>query len=325
VASGQHGTVSGEECARVKVVVTGASGFIGSHLLPLLVRRGCEVVAASRQPVALPGVVSRHSPELGPGSDWSRVLQGADAVVHLAGRAHVLRGGAGEESSCRRINTEGTRRLARQAAEAGVQRFVFLSSCHAVAAESREVLARHTPPRPASAYGQSKLAAEQALQEELGPSACAWTILRPPLVYGRGNRANFARLAALVRSGWPMPLAAVKNRRSFLGVANLADFLARACLGNEISRGNIYYPADEADLSTPELLRLLGRSIPGRIRMFPLPPILLRTLGRVPGLHPLRVLTASLFVDKAPNVDELGWRPPYDTDRSLAEMFASTP
>jgi len=307
----------------LKVVVTGASGFIGSHLLPLLAARGDEVVAASRTPVAFPDVAWRPSPDLGPSSDWSRVLQGADVVVHLAGRAHVRHGSVGEESLCRRINTEGTRRLARQAAEAGVQHFVFLSSSHAVAAESREVLSRNSVPRPASAYGQSKLAAEQALQEELGSSACGWIILRPPLVYGRGNRANFARIVGLVRSGWPMPLGGVKNRRSFVGVANLTDFIARACSRSTVLRGKVYYPADDADLSTPELLHLLARSMQCRVHMFALPPLLLRALGRVPGLHPLRTLTASLFVDKSPNEDELDWRAPYETNRLLAEMFAS--
>jgi nucleoside-diphosphate-sugar epimerase len=311
MASGQHGTVSDEECTRVKVVVTGASGFIGSHLLPLLVARGCEVVAISRSPVAFPDVVWRHSPDLGPGSDWSGVLPGADAVVHLAGRAHVLHGRADEELLCRRINTEGTRRLARQAAEAGVRHFVFLSSCHAVAADSREVLARHTVPRPVSAYGQSKLAAEQAVREELGPSACAWTILRPPLVYGRGNRANFARLAALVRSGWPVPLAGVKNRRSLVGAANLADFVVRACLENDASRGRVYYPADEPDLSTPELIELLAAALGRRARLFALPGVALRAAAQLPGLRAFRTLTASLFVDTQPHRRELGWTPPY--------------
>ena len=306
----------------MKVVVTGASGFIGSHVLPLLAARGCEVIAASRTPVGLSDVAWRLSPDLGAGSDWSRVLQGADAVVHLAGRAHVLGGGTDEVSLCHRINTDGTKRLARQAMEAGVRHFVFLSSCHAVAAQSPHALSRLTLPRPSSAYGQSKLAAERALQDELEPSACAWTILRPPLVYGRGNRANFARVAGLVRSGWPVPLRGVRNRRSFIGAANLADFILRGCLLNKNSQGKIFYPADESDLSTPELLRLIGQSMGRKTRLFFLPRVLLRALSGMPGLRPLQTLTASLFVDKTPNVDELRWRAPHETSRLLDNMFA---
>jgi nucleoside-diphosphate-sugar epimerase len=238
-------------------------------------------------------------------------LAGADAVVHLAGRAHILEGEGDDELHCRRINTEGTRRLARQAAQEGIKHFLFLSSCHAVAAESDEVITAETVPHPVSAYGRSKLAAEKAVREELGGTAYAWTILRPPLVYGRGNRGNFARLAALVRAGWPLPLAGVDNRRSLVGAANLADFVVRACLENDASRGRVYYPADEPDLSTPELIELLAAALGRRARLFALPGVALRAAAQLPGLRAFRTLTASLFVDTQPHRRELGWTPPY--------------
>jgi nucleoside-diphosphate-sugar epimerase len=305
----------------LRVLVTGASGFIGSQLVPGLRDSGLETVAACRSPLGIRGVEWRRAPDLGPGADWSHVLRGADAVVHLAGRAHVLRGPDDEDSLYRRVNTEGTRRLARQAREAGARQFVFLSSCQAIAAESDEVLTRSTPAGPESAYGRSKLAAEQAVREELENGACAWTILRPPLVYGPGNKANFARLIRLVRSGFPLPLAKVRNRRSFVGVNNLVNFVIHGCLGNEPARNRIFYPADEPDLSTPELLKLLADGMDRRICLFRLPPSFLQALGRLPGLDALRKLRASLFVDTTPNRRELDWVPPHSTSNSLRELF----
>lgn len=205
------------------------------------------------------------------------------------------------------INAEGTRTLARQAAAAGVQQFIFLSSCHAVAAESREMLTRETPARPVSAYGRSKLAGEEAVREELAGTNCRWTILRPPPVYGSGNRANFARLVRLVRSGLPLPLADIENRRSFLGACNLADLVARCCLGNPQAYDKIYYPADDRDFSTPELIEFVARGAGRTARLFALPP---RMQAVLEGLDPWRSLTSSLFVDRGPLRTELGWEAP---------------
>jgi len=319
-----HADENGRDQQNLKVLITGASGFIGSHLVPALTAEGFDVVAASRAPMQADAVEWRRSPQLGPDADWSGIMRGIDTVVHLAGRAHVLQNtGSNEEDFCQRINSEGTRSLARQAAQAGVRHFVFLSSCHAVAEESPLMLTRATPPHPASAYGRSKLAAEKALSEELGGSGCAWTILRPPLVYGAGNKANFARLVTLVRRGWPLPLSGVRNRRSFLGAANLADFTVRCCSQKSSAQGEIYYPADNLDLSTPELLRLLGQSVRVPVTLFHVPPAFLGLAGRIPGLRPLRKLTASLFVDSAPAREEFAWQPPHATEALFRSSFGA--
>jgi nucleoside-diphosphate-sugar epimerase len=149
--------------------------------------------------------------------------------------------------------------LAKQAAAAGVKHFVFLSSCHAVAAESREILSAETTPRPVSAYGRSKLEAERAAREALSNTACAWTILRPPLVYGRGNKSNFGLLLKLVKSGIPLPLASVRNQRSFIYVENVVDVIL-ACLCNSKAFGKTYLPSDGEDVSTPELIRKIAKA-----------------------------------------------------------------
>ena len=245
----------------MKILVTGASGFIGNFLLTALRDAGHEVRAASRSRVELRGIDYVSAPELGPDADWSRALNGVDVVIHLAGRAHVPSKNADAETEevYFRINTEGTRALAEQAAAAGAKHFVFLSSCHAVAAESEVQITEKTQSNPLTAYGRSKLEAERAIREALANTACAWTILRPPLVYGKGNKANFGLLLKLVKSGIPLPLASVRNRRSFIYVENLVDVIV-ACLGNPKAFGKTYLPSDGEDVSTPELIRKIAKA-----------------------------------------------------------------
>jgi nucleoside-diphosphate-sugar epimerase len=297
------------------------------------------------------------SPELEPGADWAAALAGVDVVVHLAGLAAVDEPGnsADLDGEYRKVNVEGTRALAKQAAMAGVKHFVFMSSLHSVAANSDERLSEQTEPHPVSAYGRSKLVAEKAVQEELRTSGCAWTILRPPLVYGRGNQANFGLLLKLVKTGIPLPLASVRNRRSFIYVENLVDLISN-CLGNAKAFGKVYLPSDGEDVSTPELIRAIARanadveqgagsrehgskssdSVGDRetshtphtarhsARLFHFPPSLLNAAGRLPGLGALHKLTSSLYVDSEPLRRDLGWTPPFSMEQGLRRTLAKT-
>lgn len=305
----------------MKVVVTGASGFVGRHLLPILHGAGHEVTAVSRTRISIHDVAWAKSPELGPQAEWRPVLEGADAVVHLAARAHVPSeiSGSDVEALYRRINADGTRAVARQASACGVRRFVLMSSCHAVAAASDEIITSDSAPRPVTAYGRSKLAAEEAVREECTDG---WTILRPPLVYGPGNRANFERLLRLVRSGIPLPLAGVRNRRSFLHVANLAGAIL-ACLDSAEAAGKIYLPSDEADVSTPELIRCIARSQGVEPRLFSVPAGMLSAIAGLPGGGALRKLCSSLFVDSEPIRRETAWRPVVGLEQGLAGLGAA--
>jgi nucleoside-diphosphate-sugar epimerase len=332
----------------MKILVTGASGFVGNFLLTALLYAGHEVRAASRSRVERQGIDCVLAPELGPDADWSRALLGVDAVVHLAGRAHVPPKNADAETEevYFRINTEGTLALAEQAAAVGAKHFVFLSSCHAIAAESGEILNAETSPHPLSAYGHSKLEAERAIQKALSNTAYAWTILRPPLVYGKGNKANFGLLLKLVSSGIPLPLGSVRNRRSFIYVENLVDVIV-ACLGNPKAFGKTYLPSDGEDVSTPELIRKIAKAnksfqfseFSGSVsdkntrqsslatrhsaRLIPFPESILKALGRLPGLGALRKLTSSLYVDSEPLREDLGWSPRFTIDEGLVKTLVA--
>lgn len=326
----------------MKVLVTGASGFVGSPLCLRLQTAGLDVIASSRTRVEEPGIFYVRSPELGPEADWSDALSDIDAVVHLAGLAHITseKSNAQTDKKYLRVNAEGSQKLAEQCATAGVKHFVFLSSCHAVAAESDDVLTDQTRPHPITAYGRSKLAAEDAIKDVLAGSDCGWTILRPPLVYGQGNKANFGLLVKLVKTGLPLPLASVRNRRSFIYVENLVDLIV-TCVGNPKAFGKIFLPSDGEDVSTPELIRAIARASasveedvirksgdasstrhkPHVTRhspsLFPFPEGLLKAMGRLPGLGALRKLTSSLYVDSEPIRRDLGWSPPFTMEEGL--------
>ena len=321
----------------MKVLVTGSSGFVGRKLIVELRQQGQAVTAASRSRIEQPGIVYVRSPELGSKADWSEALTGIEAVVHLAGLAHIRPGKNQREAWQKylRINTEGSARVVEQCLTAGVKHFVFLSSCHAVASESDELMTDRTVPHPVTDYGRSKLAAEEATKSALADSDCAWTILRPPLVYGPGNKANFGLLVKLVKTGIPLPLAAVRNRRSFIYVENLVDLVA-TCLGNPKAFGKTFLPSDGDDLSTAELIEKIARAETGdlkpecngggcaarRARLFPFPESILKAAGRLPGLGALRKLTSSLYVDSEPIRRELGWTPPFTMEEGLRRTLA---
>jgi nucleoside-diphosphate-sugar epimerase len=348
MASDKHGALSFQDTTDMRILVTGASGFVGKSLLGALRDRGHEVTAASRSRVEQPGIFYVRSPELGPEADWSESLADIDSVVHLAGLAHVTSEKSDPETGKKylRLNADGSGKLAEQCAASGVKHFVFLSSCHAVAAESDEVLTDCTNPRAVSAYGRSKLAAEGAIKSVLADSDCAWTILRPPLVYGPGNKANFGSLVKLVQTGIPLPLASVRNRRSFIYVENLVDLIV-TCLANPKAFGKTFFPSDGEDVSTPELIRAIARASAsveqdgrGKIgdgsatrnpspatrhspRLFPFPESLLKAVGRLPGLGAVRKLTSSLYVDSEPIRRDLGWSPPFTMEEGLRRTLAA--
>lgn len=308
----------------MRVLVTGANGFVGRHVVAELRAAGFDVRAALRPGADLPvpGMEAVRIADIGPDTDWDQALTGVDAVVHLAGRAHVLRESVQDpRREFLRVNAEGTRRLA-EACVGRVERFLFLSSIavHGSAAGPR--IDRDSPTRPDTPYGESKLRAEQALREHDQEGRLTVTILRPPAVYGPGAPGNLARLAGAVRRGVPLPLASVRNRRSLVGVSSLARALS-ACLERpEASRGS-FPVADEESLSTAEIIRCLARGTGRPARLWPCPPGLLRLGGRLSGRsRMIAQLVDSLEVDARDLRAAIGPFQQHGSCEGLAELAA---
>jgi len=285
-----------------RVLVTGTGGFVGRALVPALERASWAVRPVGRRDVG----------DIGPATEWRPLLEGVDAVVHLAARVHVMRDDAADPAAAfDRVNHLATARLAAQAAKAGVRRFVYLSSVKVHGDASDHPLSASDSPRPNDPYGRSKLAAEQALAAHAGRMAIV--VLRPPLVYGPGVKGNFLGLMRALDRGWRLPFAAVDNRRSVIGVGNLADAI-RASLD---TAPGTYLPRDGEDVSTAALIRRMAAALGRPARLFPVPIAVLRGLAAVAGRSAaIDRLCGTLTVDGAVP----GWRPPV----AMADGLAAT-
>jgi len=303
----------------LRVLVTGADGFVGSHLCPALAAAGYAVRRAVRSLKPGETAPAIEVGAIGAETDWTRALEGVACVIHLAARTHVLeetaRDPAGE---FHKTNVAATRRIAEQARAAGVRRVVYLSSVK-VNGESTP-LARYTeqdPPQPEDGYGRSKWAAEQALMAAAAGSGTDAVVLRPPLVYGPGVKGNFRRLAALVARGIPLPFGSIRNRRSLIYVENLAHAIVASVAAPQAA-GKTYLVSDDEDVSTPELVRALARALAVPARVFPFPVALLHAAGALTGRRDAIVrLTGSLAVDTAAIRRDLDWKPPYPLAHGL--------
>lgn len=309
----------------MKVLVTGASGFVGVPVCRRLQAAGHQVVAAVRRADAfLPlGVEPRQVGDLGGATDWRGALRNCDAVVHLAARAHVMRDRVADPLAVfRRINRDGTLRLAQQAVAAGVERFVFVSSIKVngeLTALGRPFRG-DDPPAPVDAYGISKAEAEAALNDLAGRTGLSLTVVRPPLVHGPGVKGNLAALMGVLERGLPLPLAAIDNRRSLVGVENLADALAFLLT---VPASGRFLIRDGDDISTPDLVRRLAAAQGRSACLLPVPVGLLRLAGAVLGrAGAVNRLVGSLQVDDTP-LRELGWVPSTTLDDGLIAMVAA--
>lgn len=310
----------GTRCARI--LVTGASGFVGRALCARLAAAGHAVIPAVRRKTGLAREVMVG--EIGRSTDWRAALEDCDVVVHLAARVHVMRDDVDDSlAAFRQVNTEGTLNLARQAAQAGVKRFVFVSSIK-VNGEGRDEPYRETDaPAPEDGYAISKWEAEQGLHEIARETGLEAVILRPPLVYGSGVKANFRRLLDTVARGWPLPLGAIHNRRSLLYLGNFVDAI-RVCVEHPAAAGRTFLLDDGHPVSTPELIRALAWAMGRPARLLPVPVGVLRFVGTMLGKRaPVVRLTGSLYVDSSAIRSRLAWTPPYSMAEGLAETVAS--
>jgi UDP-N-acetyl-alpha-D-quinovosamine dehydrogenase len=305
-----------------RVLVTGSNGFIGRNLCRILDQNGWSVVGVRRF-TQHPSETSKSGevclPLLSDADGWQRSLTSIDCVVHLAARVHQLGASTKAATDFYEINVQGTRFVAEQAARAGVRRFVFLSSIkvNGEGAIARSYRADDIP-NPCDAYGRSKLDAECVLRDICVKAGMDLIVIRSPLVYGPGVRANFERLLRLARLGLPLPLGSIENRRSLIGVWNLVDFI-EVCMTHPAAGGETWLIADGEDLSTPDLVSRLARLMGKRARLFSFPPLWLKRLSTMIGLGAeADRLCDSLQVDTAPARTVLNWRPPVSVDEGLA-------
>lgn len=300
-----------------RVMVTGASGFVGQALCEALSSQGWAVRCAVRRANTADDVVVG---DIGAETDWRGALEGIDAVVHLAARTHVMHRESGDVLDVyRSINVAGTARLATTAAARGVRRLVFLSSIKVNGeSTSTRAFSESDAPQPEDAYGISKHEAEQALREVSAKSGLEVVIVRPPLVYGPGAKANFLRLLHLCARRTPLPLASINNRRSLIFLDNLVSAIS-ACLVHPAAAGNTYLACDEEAVSTPELIQRISAALGVSPRTFHLQTRLVGATAALLGRSSEWArLANSLLVDTTKIRTELGWQPPFTMSQGLA-------
>lgn len=306
-----------------RVLVTGADGFIGRHLLQILSERGIEHRAASRRRPSCAEQQRIGIGDIGAGTDWREALDGIDAVVHLAGRAHVLRESAADpHGEFMRANADATATLAAAAAAAGVRRLVYVSTIGVLGHRTTDApFTSDSLPQPHNTYAESKLAGELAARSA-AEAGVEVVVVRPPLVYGSGVRANFMRLLRWIDRQIPLPLGAVNNRRSLVNVWNLCDLLV-TCLDNPAAAGGRWLVSDGEDLSTPELIRRIAAAMGRRVKLPSVPVGLLDLCGRLTGRSvQVSSLCSSLTVDIGRTRRELGWSPSMTLDQAIGRTVA---
>ena len=306
----------------MRVLVTGASGFVGRALCERLYQAGLAVRATGRQALALPhGAELALIDDIGPETDWSDALIGVDAVVHLAARVHLMRDRAVDPlAAFRQVNVFGSETLARSAARAGVRRLVFISSVKSMGERTPpgRAFCEEDTPNPADPYAISKREAELSLRAISERTGMELVIVRPPLVYGPEVRANFLGLMKLAAMGVPLPLGRIDNRRSFVFVHNLSDALYR-CIIDPRAANELFLIADDEALSTSMLFRELATALGTKARLLAVPPGALRLCAALAGQSAACArLTDSLVVDGSKIRARLDWAPPFSIHEGLA-------
>jgi nucleoside-diphosphate-sugar epimerase len=337
------------------ILITGANGFIGTALCGKLLSKKWQVrgtVRSSNRPIKVStGINTMQTDSIGPDTNWSKALASVDCVVHLAARVHVIRNRDYDPLELfRKVNVLGTEHLAREAALANVRRFIYMSSVKLngegtgggsqksprlntlegnPVQRGREVrdqeavlkgaFSEKDSPKPQDPYGISKYEAEKILRKVSEETGMEMVILRPPLVYGPGVKANFLRLLKVVECGIPLPLASINNRRSLIYLGNLVDAIV-TCIEHPRAAGNTYLVSDGEDVSTPELIRRISSALGRPSRLFPFPPVLLKMAGGITGKSAaMDKILGSLTVDCSKIRRELDWQAPFSMEQGLKE------
>ncbi len=310
------------------VLVTGASGFVASALVDYIAQHSkYKAHTLSRQLIDSSSGINNVQVDDLAVADFSQVLSGVRCIVHTAARVHVMNDAVLDPlAEYRRVNVQGTLNLARQAAEAGVKRFIFLSSIK-VNGEGPEPgcpSRADDQPAPLDPYGVSKHEAEQGLQALAAETGMEVVIIRPVLVYGPGVKANFRSMMNWLNSGVPLPFGAIHNKRSLVALDNLVDLIV-TCIDHPAAANQVFLVSDGEDLSTSDLLRRMGRALGKPARLLPVPSKWLEFGERLLGKQALaQRLCGSLQVDISKTRELLSWTPPVSVDEALrktAEYF----
>ena len=304
----------------MSVMVTGATGFVGEALCRALVTKEIAITPVCRS-AGPPGCLAIG--EIDDATDWSEALQSRAAVVHLAARVHVMKDTAQDPlAAYRRTNVGGTLNLARQAAAAGVHRFIFISSVkvHGESTPPGHAFRADDAPAPQDPYAVSKMEAEQGLRQLATQTGMQVVIIRPPLVYGPGARANFGALVRAVRRGLPLPFGAIDNRRSLVALDNLVDLIV-TCMTHPAAANQTLLISDGQDLSTADLVRAMAQAAGVSVRLPRLPVWALQAAARLLGKSDLvSRLSGNLQVDISKTRDLLGWVPPVSVHEGLRRV-----
>jgi nucleoside-diphosphate-sugar epimerase len=305
----------------LSLLVTGANGFVGRSLCAELFLQGHAVRAAVRSAnIRIDDYEQAIVGSIDSRTDWSVALKGVTVVIHLAARVHVMKDTAIDAlAEFRRVNVEGTLNLARQAVEAGVQRFIFISSIK-VNGEGSILGRLYTPedqPAPVDPYGISKREAEDALRHLASKTGMEVVIIRPPLIYGPGVKANFQSMMHWLDKGIPLPLGAIHNRRSLVALDNLIDLIV-TCIHHPAAANQIFIAGDGEDLFTTELLQRMAAALGKKAWLIPVPELILMWGARLIGKQAMaQRLCGSLQVDISKARDLLDWKPPLKVDEAL--------
>ncbi|MEY3288715.1 MAG: hypothetical protein RLZZ419_957 [Pseudomonadota bacterium] len=311
---------------KISLLVTGYNGFIGTSLCRELHQHEFTV----RATVRLANLLSETTETLAVGAidsatDWSEALCNVDVLVHLAARVHVMNDTASDAlAEFRKVNVEGTLNLARQAVEAGVQRFIFMSSIKVNGEGTRlgHPYTVYDQSAPIDPYGISKCEAEEALRKLANETGMEVVIIRPPLVYGPGVKANFYTMMRWLEKGLPLPLGAIHNKRSFIALDNLINLIV-TCITHPAAANQTFLAADGEDLSTTELLQRIGNALGKPAKLIPVPVWLLNTGAMLLGKKDMAPrLFHSLQVDISKTCELLNWQPPVSVDDALKKTVA---
>lgn len=308
-----------------RILITGASGFVGRALCQALLKNGHLIKGTFHSNEISPAISGKmeciNVGDIDEHTDWNSALRNIDTVIHLASRVHKeAESYATSLSENKRINTEGTRRLATMAAKCNIRRFIFLSSIKVNGQiTGRNPFTEESLPAPQDSYALSKWEAERILKRIGSETGLEVVVIRPPLVYGPGVKANFFRLMKFVEKGIPIPLGNINNKRSLIFLGNLVDAIV-SCMNHPKAAGETLLVSDGKDVSTYELIKIIAAAMDKRSFILPCPPRLIKYIGRLTGCsEEISRLTDSLVVDSSRIQSTLDWIQPYTLEEGMRE------